>query len=93
MTDNWINEAFKKAGLEAEKYSEVSALVSRHLDEKTQELLNIWGRVIGDKATKKMLLALIDGDIENALIELSKHFFIGGYLSALDDVKAHKIEI
>lgn len=93
MTDNWINEAFKNANVRAEMGEKIAHIVSGHLDKKTNELLNNWATVIGDRVVAKILLAMTDDGVENAIMELSTHFFVGGYLSALDDVKAHKIEI
>lgn len=91
--NNWINDAFAKAGIMAEKTEEIIARAQAHLDQKSEELLHLWGRQIGDEITLKMIKILIDEDIENALSELTKSFLIAGYLSALDDVKSGKFEV
>ena len=90
--NDWISEAFAKAGILAEKMEEVIARVQVHMDEKSVELLHVWGRQIGDEITLKMIKILIDEDIEHALSELAKTFLVAGYLSALDDVKHKTIE-
>lgn len=90
--NDWISEAFAKAGVMAEKTEDIIARIQLHFNEKSEELLHLWGRQIGDEISMKMIRVLIDEDVENALTELTKTFLVAGYLSALDDVKSGKFE-
>jgi len=90
--NDWISEAFAKASVMAEKTEDIIARIQLHFNEKSEELLHLWGRQIGDEITLKMIKILIDEDIEHALSELAKTFLVAGYLSALDDVKHKTIE-
>ena len=93
MPDSWINDAMKKAAQEAESAQPILNRCYVHLEKLTPGMLDIWSNNIGQKQMLKLTLLMSDEDFKNALIELSKVFFLGGYSAALEDVSNGDIEV
>ena len=94
MDTQWIKDAFEKAEAEAVDLEPISVRVCKNIDEKTTPLLMVWENKIGrGMMTKIALLCSEDDKLQDALIQLSKIFFMGGYLCSLDDVKNGEIVV
>lgn len=78
---------------DVERAAPIAACCGEHLDKKTRDLLNMWRNLIDENEFFKIAILLSDDKFQDSLIELSRVFFIGGYTSAMDDIKNGIIDV
>ena len=91
--ENWINEAFAKEKRDVEESSPIIERCADRLDALTPFILDNWVSACDKKAFSKIAVIMADERCQDALAELSKFFFVGGYCAALDDVHNKKMKV
>ena len=91
--DDMIKDAFKQAVKDADKLKAISDRMHYHMDKKTRSMLEVWGDAAEAEGKLPVLLKIAkDNEMIDLVEELGTTFFIGGYLSALDDVRQGEIK-
>lgn len=91
--EDWIKEAMNRANKEAEVAGPISQRCFEHLDTKTPGMLDLWKSLIDEKVFRKFAIMMMEDEMQEALVELTKVFFCGGYTSAMDDIKNGKMKV
>lgn len=83
----------EKANRSVEMADPVAKNCKLHLDARATQILEVWDSMITQEQMLKVERLMMDEDVQNAMAELTKVFFIAGYTSALDDVKFGRMEV
>lgn len=83
MTENnnkWIEEAFEKAGRQANNADEISQMISGFLNENTPAILDTWSKIVGSNTAARFAKLVLEHDwFCDAITALQETFLTAGY--------------
>lgn len=86
MTEDWIKKAWEQAEGKSEKIKEKADYINGELNDKMASMIDIW---FGSHENKEACTAIMAACAENraisdALFELNRIFFIGGFITHIE---------